>query len=104
MNYFSDYNQFGIWSPDFSGDFKISGVMRRDDGVINVVRRKVDLYDSKSGKLLKTTYSSSETGAYIFDNLKYKEHGYRVVLYDYPPDSVDSLNAAVADFATPGRM
>lgn len=104
FNYWSDSNAIGVWGPDYSGPYQISGVVRRDDGAVATVRRRVELHDSFSGALVRVAYSSAVDGSYAFRWLAYRPHGYRVTAQDHPASSASVLNAAVADFVTPVPM
>jgi hypothetical protein len=92
----------------------LTGLLRRDmeDGgparITDLVDRlgvlgryRVRLYDRRSGRLLRETWSSA-LGAYAFDWIADRPNGYYVAAFDHDP--VDPKNAAIADLISPTPM
>jgi hypothetical protein len=63
-------------------------------------RYRVRLFDRRSGRLVRETWSDA-AGAYAFENIAYRAEGYFAVAFDH---GASPQNAAVADLMTPEPM
>jgi hypothetical protein len=99
-----------IHSNEFSGDGRIYGVIRKDNGVtVAAVKRRVDLYLNsiygQTGRIIASTFSRESDGYYEFTNLKITDgvYNYRVVARDWPPGA-SVQEAKIADWVQPTPM
>lgn len=97
-------------SKDLSGNGKIYGIIRKDNGVtVAAVKRRVDLYKhsiyGQTGKIIASTLSRESDGYFEFLNLRITSgvYDYRVVARDWPPGA-SVQEAKIADWVQPAPM
>lgn len=82
------------------GTYKIWGTAKRLGAP---VRRRIRLFERRSGRLIRETWSRESDGYYEFLNIAYRERGYTVVEYDNA-NELTPLNADIKDLVTPAPM
>lgn len=80
------------------GRYRIIGTVAIDDSPDIPLRRQVRLFDKRTGRLVRETWSAEGTGAYAFEYIA--NRAYFVITHDY----VGFYNAVVADGITPELM
>lgn len=87
------------YDPD-EGNFRIVGTVKSKGVVSNYpLRRKVQLIEEKSGRVIREVWSDQTTGEYSFNNIM-GGRPYSVVAYDY----LGMFKAVIADNLTPSAM
>lgn len=96
--------KFGVWSPDFSGFYRIRFITQ-DENQVAVGNRRVRLYDEASGKLLQESRSDSN-GNGQFAYLAARPMSYVLIACKNVSEDgqLDYPAIAIADYATPEPM
>lgn len=82
------------------GAFRISGTVKEKALPSNVpLRRRVQLFDQMSGRMVREAWSDATTGAYSFDFIR-GDRRYFVVAFDH----TEAYRAVIADNLTPEPM
>lgn len=84
---------------EFCGAGRIAGTVKVDSTPDYPVWRRVRLFDRRDNRLVRETWSSSETGAYSFEGIN-PARTYVVIAYDH----TGVFNAEIRDNVTPEAM
>lgn len=77
-----------------AGAFRIVGTVKEKNTPANTpLRRRVQLFNQRSGRLIRETWSDAATGAYSFNGIKGGPERYFVVAFDY----AENYRAVIAD-------
>lgn len=82
-----------------AGTYRIYGTTKVDATPVDVpVRRRVQLYNQRGGRLIREVWSDATTGAYSFDGIRGGDGTrYFVAAFDHTQDK----RAVIADNLTP---
>jgi hypothetical protein len=84
------------FAPEYTGDFKIVGIVNVDDDPDYPVARRVRLYTQDNGRFVAETWSQEGTGFYIFDYIR-GDRKYYITAEDYN----HVFNAVINDNVSP---
>ena len=77
-----------------AGAFRIVGTVKEKNTPTNTpLRRRVQLFNQRSGRRIRETWSNATTGAYTFNDIKGGPERYFVVAFDY----AENYRAVIAD-------
>lgn len=83
-------------APEYTGNFKIVGIVNVDDDPDYPVARRVRLYTQDNGRFVAETWSQEGTGFYIFDYIR-GDRKYFITAEDYN----HLFNAVINDNVSP---